>query len=126
MRQPLAVIVVAVVCAALPASALIGCLADSRDNATTHMACCKTVQPDCGTASKSKMECCKTGSHPDQQNVVKTTAIYKPLTSPALVWHASSVGEVPSAVGVQSSGPPMPIFAGTTSPPHLIASALLI
>src|SRR5438067_13190992 len=64
---------------AVPATALLSCMADQSDTAMTQMACCKTAKPVCGTSSKGTMDCCKTGDHPHQQNVTKVPTLFNPL-----------------------------------------------
>jgi hypothetical protein len=110
---------------AVPASALLSCMADQSDSAMTQMACCKTARPECGTSSKGTMECCKTGDHPDQQNVTKVQTVANPLKILVVSLAATLVDAVQPLI-VRRSHETVTLFAGTTSPPHLAFSALLI
>ena len=110
---------------AVPASALLSCMADQSDSAMTQMACCKTAKPDCGTSSKGAMECCKTGDHPDQQNVTKGPTVINPLKT-LFVTAVPMQAEIVRPLIAQTADEPVMLFAGTTSPPHLAFSALLI
>jgi hypothetical protein len=122
-RHFLAALTALVMSVAVPASALAGCMADSKDTITTQMACCKTAKLECRTASKGTMECCKTGHHPDQQNIAKVLTDSNPLKF-ASVSPASTVVQPPLLPARPTE--PVMLFAGTTSPPRLAFSALLI
>ena len=110
---------------AVPASALLSCMADQTDTAMTQMACCKTAKPDCGASSKGTMECCKTGDHPNQQNVTKVPSLANPLKT-AFVSAAPVPADSVQPLIVRRTHETVTLFAGTTSPPHLAFSALLI
>jgi hypothetical protein len=108
---------------AVPASALLSCVADRNDAVMTQMACCKTAKPNCGTASKGTMECCKTGTHADEQNVAKVLTVANPLKTMFLS-PASILVQLPRLA--RQPHEPVMLFAGTTSPPRFAFSALLI
>jgi hypothetical protein len=112
-----------VVSVALPASALASCMADRSDSAMTQMACCRKAKPDCGTASKGTMECCKAENHPEPQLVAKILTVANPLKTIVLS-PASTL--VPQPLTPRRSPEPVMLFAGTTSPPRFAFSALLI
>jgi hypothetical protein len=120
-----AIVIVLLVSVAVPASALLSCMADQNDTAMTQMACCKTAKPECGTPSKGTMECCKTGDHPDQQNVSKIPSVANPLKI-LVVSVAATLADTVHPLIVRRSHETVTLFAGTTSPPHLAFSALLI
>jgi hypothetical protein len=108
---------------AVPASALAGCMADSKDTSTTQMACCKTAKPECRTASKGTMECCGTAKAPVQQIAAKILTGADPLKT-ADVSPASTVLQQPLLPARRAER--VMLFAGTTSPPRLAFSSLLI
>jgi hypothetical protein len=113
-----------VVTVAVPASALLTCMADANANAMAQMACCKGAKPDCPQASTT-LQCCKSADHPQQRNVVKAPSgvdltlmrsVALPFTRAAL---AASVASLAGRHAVF-------LFAETPSLPHLVFSALLI
>jgi hypothetical protein len=118
-----ALFIALLVSVAVPASALLSCMADQSDSAMTQMACCKTAKPDCGTSSKGTMECCKTGDHPDQQSLTKVPTITNPLKTAFI---SVAVTLVQQPLMPRRPQEPMTLFAGTTSPPRFAFSALLI
>ena len=69
------------------------------------------------------MECCKTGTHADQQNVAKVLTVANPLKTAGLS-PASTLVQQPLLA--RQSHEPVMLFAGTTSPPRFAFSALLI
>jgi hypothetical protein len=111
--------------AAVPASVLASCMADQSSAATTQMACCKTAKPECGTTSKGTMECCKSGAHPDQQNVTKLPTVANPLET-LIAGPVPTLAHALEPFVVRRPVEPAVLHAGTTSPPHLAFSALLI
>jgi hypothetical protein len=112
---------------AVPASALLTCMGDQPNSAMAQMACCKSAKPECEHHSAQGLKCCKSGDHPEQQNIAKVSPVTNPFkiqtqaaglvstTDPTLPFFAR-----------QHSHPPVTLFAGTTSPPHLAFSTLLI
>ena len=118
-----ALFVALIVSVVVPSSILLSCMANRSDSVATRMACCKTAKPDCKTASKGTMECCKTGSHPDQQNIAKVLTVANPLKI-AFAFPASTF--VQQLLVPRQSHEPVTLFAGTTSPPRFAFSALLI
>ena len=124
-RHFLAAVIALVLSVAVPASALAGCIADQSSPAMAQMACCKTAKPDCVASSKGTMECCKTGDHPDQQNVMKVPSVNNPLKV-LFVPAVAAQAEILRPFITRTTDEPVPLFAGTTSPPHLAFSALLI
>src|SRR5260221_3198362 len=110
----LAAVTALVLSVAVPASALAGCMADSRDSVATQMACCKKAKPDCAAFSKGTMECCKTGTHPVQQIAAKILTISNPVRT---IFLAPASTLVPQPLLARESRERVPLFAGTTSPP---------
>jgi hypothetical protein len=110
---------------AVPASAMLACMVNANATVKAQMACCKGAKPDCPQSSKA-LQCCKSTDHPQQQNVAKTPSAGNPILTQAapspFVGGANIV--LPSASF--SLRHAVALFAGTTSPPHLIFSALLI
>lgn len=123
LSRLLAALIALLVSVAVPASAWVSCVADQSDAVMTQMACCKAAKPNCGTASKGTMECCKTGTHADQQNVGKVLTVANPLKT-AVFSPASPLA--PQPLLARESHEPRMLFAGTTSPPRFAFSALLI
>jgi hypothetical protein len=117
------VFVALMVSVAVPASALLSCMADQTASAMAKMACCKTAKPECGTASKGTMECCKAGTHSDQQTVAKELTVANPLKT-AFLCDVST--PVPQPILARQPQAPVMLCAGTTSPPRFAFSALLI
>jgi hypothetical protein len=113
------------VCVAVPASALLSCMADLNATAMEQMACCKGAKPDCPRSSQA-LECCTSTDHPQQQNFVKAPSAVNPLRAQAAAMIVPNGGHLvvqPTPLPVR---PTIVLFAGTTSPPHLVFSALLI
>ena len=110
---------------AVPGSALLSCMADQNTGAMAQMACCKTAKPECEHSSQA-MQCCKSGDHPDQQNLVKAPALIKPLKTSSLASAMVTVVHTASLFTTGISHTPVTFFAGTTSPPRLVFSTLLI
>jgi hypothetical protein len=112
------------ICMAMPASALLACMGDANASAMSQMACCKGAKPDCPQASKT-FQCCKGTDHPQQQNVVSAQSkiglvVMLTVATPFdRLAHALPATSFPARQVVA-------LFAGTTSPPHLLFSALLI
>ena len=109
----------------LPASALLSCLADQSDTAMAQMACCKSGKPDCGQSSGA-LQCCKTAERPQQQNLVKGLSVVNPLRIQPSALVVTGVAQVALPLTLLQSPPPVVLFAGTTSPPRLAFSSLLI
>jgi hypothetical protein len=112
----------------VPGAALAGCMSGPTDAAMAQMACCKNGHHECHKSGDAS-DCCKTKSHGDQQNAadqqtpVKASSITKvtgDVSAPAVVRH-----QTPPSSFVRSL-PPVPLFAGTSSPPRLAFSVLLI
>lgn len=112
-------------CVAVPASALLSCMADQHDTAMTQMACCKTAKPECGHASMS-MQCCKSGDHPDQQNIAKAPSVVISLKAQLITSAVASLTLPALPAPFRPLRSPLPLFAGSTSPPHLVFSSFLI
>ncbi len=91
----------------------------------TDMPCCKAAKPDCEHHAASSVKCCKIGDHPDQQPTAKIPVVTTPVRTQIVV---DLVIETPALRLLTHTRPnlPIPLFAGTTSPPHLAFSALLI
>lgn len=109
---------------AVPASALLSCVADQTVSVMTKMACCKAAKPNCGASSQGTMECCKTGTHSDQQNVAKVLTFANPLKTSLLIFPTSTLVLQPLLARPQRER--VMLCAGTTSPPRFAFSALLI
>ena len=123
-RLFVAVIALAV-CAAVPASALLSCMADSNATAMAQMACCKGAKPDCPQSSQAR-ECCKSTDHPQQQNFVKAPSAVNPLRAQMAAMIVPNGGHLVVQPTPSPVHPTIVLFAGTTSPPHLAFSSLLI
>ena len=125
-RAPvLAAFITLMVSAAVPGSALLSCMADENHSAMAQMACCKTAKPECEHASQA-MQCCKSGDHPDQQNLVKAPPLIKPLKMSSLASAIVPVVHTAAFLTAGISHTPVTLFAGTTSPPRFVFSTLLI
>ena len=112
---------------AVPASALLSCMSDQSNATMTQMACCKTATPDCERHSASSLKCCKTGDHSEPQNLAKVPTVTKPVKSQVFVGLlVSGTNAVLPFFTRPQVRPPVVLYAGTTSPPHLAFSALLI
>jgi len=72
------------------------------------------------------MQGCKSGDHPDQQNLVKAPALIKPLKTSSLASAMVTVVHTAALFTTGISHTPVTFFAGTTSPPRLVFSTLLI
>jgi hypothetical protein len=121
-------LIAAAISISVPGAALAGCMSGPTDAAMAQMACCKNSHDECHKSGDAS-DCCKSKSHGDQQNAadqqspVKASSITKltaDVSAPALVRH-----QIPQASFVRSL-PPVPLFAGTSSPPRLAFSVLLI
>src|SRR5262249_11463893 len=124
-RFPLVIAFVAVLIGlALPASALAACMSDLSNRA--QLPCCKAARPDCEHHSAPSMKCCKIGEHPEQQVTAKIPVVAKPART--LMAADRHVGATTPALRFPTRQyvHPSRLFAGTTSPPHLAFSALLI
>jgi hypothetical protein len=110
---------------AVPASALLSCMADSNATAMAQMACCKGAKPDCPQSSQA-LECCKSTGHPQQQNFVKALSAVNPLRVQSSVSIVAGSAAIALSPALLYSRPPVALFAGTTSPPRLTFSLLQI
>ena len=113
-----------VVSAAVPSSALLSCVVDASASSSAQMACCHTAMPECPRSAA--VQCCNTNHRADLQVVAKAPAAFH------LVKLALALSQLPNGIAVvlarevAPTGPPVTLFAGTTSPPHLVFSTLLI
>ena len=114
--------IVLAICMAMPASALLACMADANASAMAHMACCKGAKPDCPQPSRA-LQCCKSTDHPQQQNVVSARSVISSAVMQSATPFAG-VHALPATSFVARQA--VALFAGTASPPHLLFSALLI
>ncbi len=123
-RRLLNVFAAIILSLALPSGIVLGCMADPTDPAMAQMACCQHGHHDCGAAMGAK-DCCDHGDHSPQQGFTKTFTAFNLLrklpVATAMVL-PDSVGTVPQI----ASAPRVILFAGTTSPPRLAFSVLLI
>lgn len=110
---------------ALPGGALLGCVTGPADSAMEQMACCQHGHHDCGTSVSSRT-CCATGDHSNQNSSTKSLSgvdILRKLPGTARVGQPFSLASVESPLQLR---PSVTMFAGTTSPPRLAFSVLLI
>jgi hypothetical protein len=122
--RALTTFIVLAICVTVPASSLLACMADANASAMAQMACCKGAKPDCPQSSKT-LQCCKSTDHPQQQNVVNAPSPVNPaLTQSVAMPFTSATLAAPAASFASRHA--VALFAGTTSPPHLLFSALLI
>ena len=111
----------------VPGAGLAGCMSGPADTPMSQMACCKNGHQDCHKSGR-ETDCCKTKGHDrqqnaDQQDVAKASSIVKVSVDlsanvdvqvlPLVVPHISPVSAIP-------------LFNGTSSPPRLAFSVLLI
>jgi hypothetical protein len=122
--RALTILIVLAICLAMPGSALLACMADASAGAMAQMACCKGAKPDCSRSPKT-LQCCASTDHPQQQNVVNALPLVNPpLTQSVAVPFTRAALAAPAASSASRHA--VALFAGTTSPPHLVFSALLI
>jgi hypothetical protein len=124
LDRALTTLIVLAICVAIPTSALLACMADVNAGATAQMACCKGAKPDCPQPSKT-LQCCKSADHPQQQNVVNARPVIGSVVMQSVTMPFAAVAQVLPAMSF-SARQAVALFAGTTSPPHLLSSALLI
>lgn len=127
-RFPVLIAFVAVaVGLAVPASALLTCMNGQANHTMAQMACCKTAKPVCEHHPAASVKCCKTGDHREPQNFAKVPTVTDPVKGHALVGMlVSTTNAVLPFFTRQQVRPPLALYGGTTSPPHLAFSALLI
>jgi hypothetical protein len=109
---------------AIPAAPLLSCMADQNATAMAQMACCKRAKPDCAQTSQA-LQCCKSAGHPQQQSFVKAPSVAKTLRVESVTTFGANAIVAPTSVRLDVR-PAVVVFAGTTSPPYLAFSVLLI
>lgn len=109
---------------ALPAGLIAACAAGAADSPMAQMECCKHGQNDCG-ASVSAKACCETSDQADHQGLAKTTPSFELIRKLPIATGLSIPVPVYSAA-FDMHPPRVAMFAGTTSPPRLAFSVLLI
>ncbi len=123
-------LVAAAISISVPGAALAGCMAGPSDAPMAQMACCKNGHHECHKSGAAG-DCCKTKHQQDQrslgqQNLAKASSLVK--FSPAAGRIAVAVS--PTTIATDHSRafslPPIPLFAGTSSPPRFAFSVLLI
>ena len=122
--RALTTFIVLAICMAMPASALLACMADANASAMAQMACCKGAKPDCPQPSRA-LQCCKSTDHPQQQNVVSARSVISSAVMQSVTMPFADVADALPATSF-TARQAVALFAGTTSPPHLLFSALLI
>ena len=120
-------LVAAALSISVPGAGLAGCMSGPADAPMSQMACCKNGHHDCHK-SGGETDCCKTKGHDrpqhaDQQGVRKASSIVK--VSVDLNAHVG-VQVLPSLVPHISPASAIPLVNGTSSPPRLVFSILLI
>lgn len=122
--RALTTVIVLAVSVAVPASALLACLPEVSGTPMAQMACCKGAKPDCPQASKA-LQCCKSTDHPQQQNVASGQSIISSAVMQSMMMLFAGVAPTLPATSYMGRQT-VASFAGTTSPPHLLFSSLLI
>jgi hypothetical protein len=98
------------------------------DEPAMQMACCKSGHHECHKSGNA-VDCCQASGHehqqnvPDQQNIAKTCSITKISGDTSVLANVLLVTPQPL---IARSLPRIPLFAGTSSPPRLAFSILLI
>jgi hypothetical protein len=121
--------VAAAISLSMPGAALADCMSGPSDAPMAQMACCKNGHHECHKSGNAA-DCCKSKSHGDQQNaadrqhVAKASSITK--VTGDIGAHALVVRSLTTEPSLARSLPPIPLFAGTSSPPRLAFSVLLI
>jgi hypothetical protein len=112
------------VSAAIPVAPLLSCMADENATAKAQMACCKSAKPDCAQTSQA-LQCCKNADHPQQQSFVRAPSVANTLRAESVTVFAANAAAAPPSVRLDVR-PAVVVFAGTSSPPYLAFSVLLI
>ncbi|MBI3492314.1 MAG: hypothetical protein HY047_11120 [Acidobacteria bacterium] len=117
-------LIAAAISISVPGAALAGCMSGPVDAPMAQMACCKNGHHECAKTSDGQ-DCCKTKAPSDQQNLAKISAPTKserPLQTVLAVF----LPTIPTGPSFESSRPAFVLFAGTSSPPRIAFSVLLI
>jgi hypothetical protein len=121
-------LVAAAISISVPGAALAGCMSGPSDAPMAQMACCRNGHHECHTSGNAA-DCCKSKNHDDQQNAADRQNVAKASSITKVTADVSVPVVVRSLTPQRSlarSLPPIPLFAGTSSPPRLAFSVLLI
>jgi hypothetical protein len=124
----LSALVAAAISISVPGAALAGCMSGPSDAPMAQMACCKNGHHECHKAGNAA-DCCKSKSHDDRQNAADRQHVAKASSITKVTGDVSAPAVARPLTPQRSlvrSLPPIPLFAGTSSPPRLAFSVLLI
>jgi hypothetical protein len=124
-------VIAAAISISVPGAALAGCMSGPADAPMAQMACCKNGHHECGKSGDAH-DCCKSKhrqdlqNFADQQNLAKASSVTKLSADVSVLGVATSATSQASHHSLALSHPWTPLFAGTSSPPRIAFSILLI